>query len=97
MREPRPSDWEQLVCTLLEDTDAALADGDEVSEGPEAASESPTPSPEPGEPLSPRPGTRMLELPPDSADPARLAAESIEQLKREHKPRPLKQKKEGES
>jgi hypothetical protein len=54
-------------------------------------------APEPDECPSPRPGTRMLELPPDSADPARLAAESIERLKREQNPRPLKQKKEDES
>jgi hypothetical protein len=84
MREPRPSDWEQLVSTLLEDTDAALADVSKVSEGPEEASESPTASPQPDECPSPRPGTRMLEIPPASADPMRQAGESIERLKRKH-------------
>jgi hypothetical protein len=86
MREPRPSDWEQLVSTLLEDTDAALAD---VGEGPEA--------PQPDKCPSPRPGTRMLEIPPDSAGPVRQAGEAIERLRRRQKPRPSRRKEEKNS
>jgi len=43
-------------------------------------------APPPDECLSPRPGTRMLEMPAAPADPARLAGESIERLKKEHPP-----------
>lgn len=47
-------------------------------------------APEPDECPSPRPGTRMLEMSPDSADPARVAAESIQKLRRQHRPRASK-------
>lgn len=39
---------------------------------------------------TPRPGTRMLLIPPSSADPMRLAEESVERLKHERPPRPVK-------
>jgi hypothetical protein len=41
------------------------------------------PEPAPDESVSPRPGTRMLDLPPSSADPMRQAEESVERLRRE--------------
>lgn len=47
-----------------------------------------TPAPDP--PPAARPGSNMLSLPALSADPFRLAEEAIEQLKREHPPRPMK-------
>lgn len=47
-------------------------------------------SPRPAESLSPRPGSRMLVIPPLSADPLRLAEESIENLKRAHSPGTVK-------
>ena len=58
---------------------------------PEQSEEDGTPQPD--ECASPLPGTRMLELPAAPADPARLAAESIERLKQEHPP--LKGAREG--
>ena len=47
-------------------------------------------SPCPAESLTPQPGTRMLVIPTNSADPLRLAEESFERLKREHPPRVVK-------
>lgn len=41
-------------------------------------------------PPTPRPGTRMLDLPPSPADPVRLAEEAMERLRREHPPRVVK-------
>lgn len=38
----------------------------------------------------PRAGTRMLIIPASPADPMRLAEESMEELKREQPPRPVK-------
>ena len=49
-------------------------------------------TPPPAESVSPRPGTRMLDLPPAPGDPVRQAGESIEGLKREHPPRVPKSK-----
>jgi hypothetical protein len=39
-------------------------------------------APEPDESPRPRPGTRMLELPAVTGDPARQAAQSLEKLRR---------------
>jgi hypothetical protein len=47
-------------------------------------------APSPGERPSPRPGTRMLVLPPPSAGPFALAEESFVRLKRQHRPRVVK-------
>ena len=47
-------------------------------------------SPRPAEGVEPRPGTRMLVIPPRAADPVRLAEESIEKLKRRQPPRTVK-------
>lgn len=47
-------------------------------------------NPQPDAHLSAQPGTRMLLIPAHSADPMRLAEEAIEELKREHPPRPVK-------
>jgi hypothetical protein len=46
--------------------------------------------PEPDEPASAAPGSRMLLIPTCPADPMRLAEEAIERLKREPPPRPVK-------
>jgi hypothetical protein len=40
--------------------------------------------------LTPKPGTRMIVIPEHSADPMRLAAESVEALRREQQPRCVK-------
>ncbi|HEU4595627.1 MAG TPA: hypothetical protein VFS10_10835 [Pyrinomonadaceae bacterium] len=65
-------------------------------EDDETASVSPTPSPATSEPLSARPGTRMIELSPGIGDPIEQAAWQIENfvedLKRAQRPRPLKEK-----
>jgi hypothetical protein len=62
----------------------------------EAAAVSPTPAPAPSAPLSPRPGTRMVELPPGIGDPIEQAARQVENfvedLKRTQRPRPLKER-----
>lgn len=47
-------------------------------------------TPTPGERPAAQAGTRMLVMPPSPADPMRQAGESIENLKREHPPRPVK-------
>lgn len=56
--------------------------------------------PAPDAPLGARPGSNVLLIPTHSADPLRLAEESIEQLRREHPPRPVKtskrKKKDGQ-
>lgn len=41
-------------------------------------------------PPSASPGSRMLLIPTHPADPLRLAEKAIEELKREHPPRPVK-------
>lgn len=46
--------------------------------------------PRPDAPPAAYPGTRMLTLPEDAADPMRLAEEAIEELRRKHPPRPVK-------
>lgn len=50
-------------------------------------------SPPPGERPSAQAGTRMLALPACTADPIRLAEDSIEQLQREHPTRLVKTRK----
>lgn len=65
-------------------------------EGDEAAPVSPTTPPAPSRPLSPRPGTRMIEMPQPVGDPMRQAEELIERLKREQRPRPLKESRESD-
>ena len=47
-------------------------------------------TPKPGALPATHPGTRMLVIPPTPADPMRLAEEAVEDLKREHPPRPVK-------
>lgn len=46
--------------------------------------------PQPDAPPAAAPGSRMLLISTHPADPLRLAEEAIEQLRREHPPRPVK-------
>lgn len=46
--------------------------------------------------VEPRPGTRMLEIPPPSACPFKLAEEQVEKLRRQEAKRVAKKKREKE-
>lgn len=65
-----------------------------VQEGAEAGTVSVIVNPKgaPAQGVSPRPGTRMLEITPSSSDPMRQAGESVEKLKREQS-RPIEERK----